>query len=110
MYLGLVPAVRGADVVATSGWDLPVNHTTNNQLFATVLRSWEERFGALVVGLRADLLTLAVRRPPTSARQCRALTAEHMAFCPDRVDSGRDAFESYARELAGNTVWSFGWD
>ncbi|MGH3172091.1 MAG: DUF4253 domain-containing protein, partial [Trebonia sp.] len=42
----LVPAARGADVLTAVGWYGAMNHTGDMFLLSSVLRSWEDRFGA----------------------------------------------------------------
>ncbi|HEX8648267.1 MAG TPA: DUF4253 domain-containing protein [Thermoleophilaceae bacterium] len=107
--LALVPVTRGADVPAAIGWSGPVNLTDEVWKLSVVLRSWEERFGALVVGIGFDTLTLAVRRPP-AGDAALAVAAEHFAFCPDNITQGAGTMSRYAREIDGAVAWSFWWD
>lgn len=107
--MALVPVTRGADVPAAIGWSGPVNLTNDIWKLSVVLRSWEERFGALVVGIGFDTLYLAVRRPPTGDAAL-AVAAEHYAFCPDNITQGVGTMRAYARELDGAVVWPFWWD
>jgi hypothetical protein len=108
-HLGLVPADRGSSAVAVLGWDGPVNHANGAQI-AAVLRSWEDRFGARVVGLGFDTLEMSVAAPPVSLQHARRLAAEHYAFCPDNIAQGPGDFELYAKHIRGTTTWSFWWD
>jgi hypothetical protein len=107
--LALVPVTRGADVPAAIGWSGPVNHADEVWKLSAVLRSWEERFGALLVGLGFDTMTVAVRRPPTGD-DAVAVAAEHYSFCADNVDQGSGSIRAYARDIRGRGVWTFWWD
>ncbi|GLY23200.1 DUF4253 domain-containing protein [Micromonospora sp. NBRC 101691] len=108
--LGLVPAARGADALAVTGWSGPVNFTNDTAEIAAVVRSWEERFGARVVGLGFDTLHLSVAAPPTSPEHALRVAAEHFAFCPDNVRQGSGTLAAYAEQIRGMNCWAFWWD
>ncbi|MEU4566847.1 DUF4253 domain-containing protein [Micromonospora sp. NPDC023956] len=108
--LGLVPAARGADTLAVTGWTGPANFTNDSGELAAVVRSWEERFGARVVGLGFDILHLSVAAPPTSSEHALRVAAEHFAFCPDNVWQGSGTLAAYAEQIVGLNCWSFWWD
>ncbi|QFG25274.1 DUF4253 domain-containing protein [Actinomadura sp. WMMB 499] len=108
--LGLVPAVRGADALTLAGWEGPCNHTNETEWISAVVRSWEDRFGARVVGVGFADLWLSVAAPPVTIEHARAVAAEHMAFCPDNVWQGPGDFDVYAEGLAGRPAWRFWWD
>ncbi|MFG3495599.1 DUF4253 domain-containing protein [Streptomyces sp. NPDC047928] len=106
----LVPARRGADVLAALGWGGSSHHTDAVRLSA-VLRSWEDRFGIRVVGLGEDLLYLAVAAPPRTVGDALAVAAEHEAFCPDAVWQDYDSRRAYAvEEVLDRDHWVFWWD
>jgi hypothetical protein len=68
---------------------------------ATVLRSWEKRFGAAVVELGADRMTLTVAAPPGSSYEAGRVAVEHAAVCPGLdVDGYR---------LGDARVWRLRW-
>lgn len=112
----LVPATRPADSIAQLGWYGACNWSLRPADVAGVLRSWEDRFGAYVVGAGMATLDLVVTRPPLEADQCRVLGDEHFAFCPDNFfpQDGREPGviepEQYARALRGRRRWHFWWD
>jgi hypothetical protein len=107
--LGLVPADRGSDALAVLGWDGPQNHIDTADM-VSVLRSWEDRFEARVIGLGFDTLQLSVAAPPMSAEHARVVAAEHFALCPDNIAQGTEDFDLYARHIRHATTWSFWWD
>lgn len=110
--LGLVAADRSADAPAGCGWSGPVNYTGDMSAFSAVLRSWEDRFGARVVGMGFDTLLLSVASPPRDEATALRVAAEHHAFCPDNVwqNTPGGTLARYAASLVGEDVWSFWWD
>ncbi|MFJ3924801.1 DUF4253 domain-containing protein [Streptomyces sp. NPDC090022] len=109
--LALIPAGRGADVPTAMGWRGPVNHVADTALISTVLRSWEDRFGARVVALGFDELHVSVAAPPRTTAGALPVAAEHFAFCPDNVWQGCGSVRAYADEaVAGSGYWGFWWD
>ena len=71
----LVPVRRPADVPRALGWWGPANYDLSGADQTAVLRSWEDRFGAVLLGLSFDVMHLAVERPahrPGAVRPARA--------------------------------------
>src|SRR3712207_9258188 len=60
----------------------------------TVLRYWEDRYGAEIVGLSHDTFELQVARPPEDREAALELAEEQYAYCPDIVDQGVDTIRS----------------
>jgi hypothetical protein len=79
--LMLVPVNRPADILAVLAPQNTV-YFSDNELTA-VLRSWEERFGAVVTALSAGGVDLAVGAPPRDDEQLNRVVAEHRTFTPD---------------------------
>ncbi|MFC4913620.1 DUF4253 domain-containing protein [Actinomadura gamaensis] len=110
LSLGLVAVERGADALAAIGWQGALNHNEWTAPLAAVVRGWEERFGARVVGLGFNTLELSVAAPPVTTRHAVQVAAEHWAFCPDILFQGPGTLAGYAEEIRGKTWWSFWWD
>lgn len=108
--LGLVPVGRPADVLAATGWQGPVNHYSDMGALSAVLRSWEERFNAIVVGVGFSTITLAVGSPPSTMKAARAIAAEHFAVCSDVIYQGSGTIEEHAASLVDSRCWGFWWD
>ncbi|WP_345581035.1 DUF4253 domain-containing protein, partial [Nonomuraea rosea] len=85
MRLGLAAAGRGADALAAAGWTGPPNYTNDTGEIAAVLRSWEDRSGAVVVGVGLADLYLSIAAPPSTLQEALHVAAEHFAFCPDNI-------------------------
>jgi hypothetical protein len=84
----LVPVNRPADVVSVLGIGMTVYHSDDE--LTAILRSWEERFGAVVSALGPGTLDLAVGAPPRNEDDARRFAAEHAAFAQmKRRDSMR---------------------
>lgn len=125
--LGLVAVERSADVLTVAGWQGAMGSSGWEEPsgLSSILRSWEERFGARVVRIGADTLDLSVAAPPTTEDHALHVAAEHLAFCPSTVDRfllpdeplfllvediGLRAFSDYASSIVGKHMWSFAWE
>ena len=109
-HLALVPVNRPADAVDAVGWMGAANYDGDPLDMSTVLRSWELRFDAYLVGLGTDTMTLAVGRPARDHASAMAIAAEHYAFCPDNVQQGVGTIAEYAETLVDAELWPFWWD
>jgi hypothetical protein len=109
-HLGLVAVNRPADILDAVGWMGAVNEDGDPLDMSTVLRSWEVRFDAYVVGLGTDTLNLAVGRPARDLASATAIAAEHFAFCPDNIQQGAGSIREYAQLLVNAEMWPFWWD
>lgn len=109
-HLGLVPINRPADILDAVGWFGAANYDGDPLDMSTVLRSWESRFDAYVVGMSTDTVTLAVGRPPRDLASATAIAAEHFAFCPDNIWQGVGSIREYSARLVGEELWPFWWD
>jgi Domain of unknown function (DUF4253) len=52
------------------------------------MRSWEDRFGARVIGVGFADLYVSVAAPPATLDEALPVAAEHFAFCPDNIWQG----------------------
>ena len=111
--LGLVPVSRPADVPAAVGWSGTAGsrHPWDDvAALSAVLRSWEDRFGAVLVRMGRATLELSVAAPLWERSECLAIAAEHYAFCDDTYTGNPGTLRDYANLLRGNTRWSFWWE
>lgn len=98
--LMVVSCNRPADCVALIG-GLAVEVDAAG--ISAVIRSWEERFGAVLVLAEPSLAILAVTAPPTTPEQALAVAAERFAFCPpETVEPG--ILERLASILVGRAA------
>jgi Domain of unknown function (DUF4253) len=79
----LVACHRPADALAALDWGYSMIPMA---IFTAVLRSWEERFAAVLVQLEPSAITLAVGAPPTNVAQATDLAAELTAIAGDTDD------------------------
>ncbi|OYN99513.1 hypothetical protein CGZ94_04235 [Enemella evansiae] len=103
----LTPVTRPADVPAALGWTGAEGYEYTGGDVSAVLRSWEDRFGAVLVGLGPDRLRLSVERPPRYPEQARQLAGEHYGLAPDVIDQDPEA---YAELLFSRREWDFWWN
>jgi hypothetical protein len=113
--MAVVDAARPADIPLALLWSGMVNYGDRDLPRAgAVLRSWEERFGAVVAFIGPATLLLAVARPPRTVAESEIVAAEHFAFCPDQVDpqdgTGPLSVRAYAQSIRGHFLWRFWWD
>jgi hypothetical protein len=108
--LGVVPVSRPADVPAAMGWAGTAGAWADVAALSAALRSWEDRYGAVLVRMGHACLELAVAAPPWERSECLAIGAEHYAFCDDTYRGNPGTLRDYANLLRGNTLWSFWWD
>jgi len=107
--LGLIAVHRPADVLERLGWYGAVNADQNGGQLTAVLRSWETRFGAVLVGVGFDTVTLAVLRPPKSLHDAERVALEHYSFDAD-LQQNLGNLPDYAPLLVRTRAWSFWWD
>lgn len=109
----LVPVNRPADLFSVLGPESTIYHSDDEA--TAILRSWEERFGAVVSTFEPDGISLAVGAPPRNHEDARRLAAEHAAF---GVPEEWEGIEAVARQLRStrdlplvNSAhhWTFGW-
>ncbi|OPG06405.1 DUF4253 domain-containing protein [Microbispora sp. GKU 823] len=108
--LGLAAVNRGADAMVAMGWQGALHHNEWTVPLAAVVRSWEERFGARVVGMGFNTLELSVAAPPATPAHALHVAAEHWTFCPDSILQGPGTLADYAEQIVGQNAWSFWWD
>jgi Domain of unknown function (DUF4253) len=83
-HIGLVTAASSVDIPALLGWQGSTNWIDATRLSA-VLRSWQERFGAQVVGFGHATLYMYVSAPPVTREHAEQVALEHFLICPDNV-------------------------
>jgi Domain of unknown function (DUF4253) len=118
--IGLIPASRPADVPATVGWvtfgvdpyEFGQFQVSRNAVWVgSVLRSFEDRFGASLLNLGPGAeLRLLVDRPPRTLERAAAIAAEHSVFCDECAGQGLSEIPDIATALVGAPIWSFWWD
>ncbi len=117
VQLALVPCARGADALAVGGWVPSDGEPGLPEALAAVVRSWEDRYGARLVGVGGGTLLLSVAAPPVTLRDAVRVAVEHFGFCPEAEPAGGFAadpdgaqFLQYATHLVGRRLWRFWWD
>ncbi|MDO5076373.1 DUF4253 domain-containing protein [Corynebacterium sp.] len=113
--LVLVPTQRPADVPAALGW-LGSGGLTGNDI-AGCLRSWEDRYGAILMTIGHDNLELLVTSPPQTPAQVRELAEEIALVCPGIINPsaealapGSDGMELLQGLIEDSDTWYFWWD
>ncbi|MET7995122.1 DUF4253 domain-containing protein [Amycolatopsis sp. NPDC005232] len=107
--LGLVQTDRPADMPALLGWTGMIKSTDQVAELSAVLRSWEDRFGATLLSLGFDSLTLSVSAPPRTLARALTVAAEHRAFSLPTYLSQPGTLREYASGLVQTRLWTFSW-
>jgi Domain of unknown function (DUF4253) len=108
--IGLVPAVRPADVLTIVGLN-DVNRYSEPEKLTAVLRSWEHRFGAVLVEVGFASIRLLARRPPRTLPAAQAVAAELLAMCDefwpiDKPGTAVCSVSEIADHIAAIPIWS----
>ena len=85
------------------------------ELLSAVLRSWEDRFGAVLVEVGFNHIRLLARRPPRTLRDAQAVAAELWPICSefwpiDRPGTAVCEIGSIAECILDIPIWSMWWD
>jgi hypothetical protein len=87
-------------------WDAEAPH----EFLSALLRSWEDRFGARVVGFEGATIHVSVARPPATGADASLVALEHILLGDDNHPAGDLNFADYAESLVGERHWFFWWD
>jgi uncharacterized protein DUF4253 len=93
-FLVLVPTNRPADVIVHLGQ--PESELIRDAAVSAVLRSWEERFGAVVTVVGPGSMDVVAATPPHTEEDILRLAAEQYAIAPE---TGYRSVHQIAREL-----------
>jgi hypothetical protein len=109
--IGLVPAARPADVLALAGYDGTVNRYGTPEPLSAALRSWEDRFGAVLAEVGFAHIRLLARRPPRTLPDAQAVAAELWSFCDeswpiDKPGTAVSHVGSIATRILDIPIWS----
>jgi hypothetical protein len=108
-HIGLVAARRSADVLALIGYQ-GSDQFDNALPIATVVDSWEYRFGARLLRVEDAEIQLLAERPPHTAETAQALAAEIFAFCDEYGGQGLHDIARITAALMSSPIWTFWWD
>jgi hypothetical protein len=107
--IGLAPANRPADVLPLIGWSGATNRYRNSLPIAAVLRSWEDRFGARLLEVGFDDLSVLASRPPRTTQHAQRLAAEQWTVS-DECGPGLTDIAAITAQLLTSPIWRFWWD
>ncbi|HAP77258.1 MAG TPA: hypothetical protein DCR14_14380 [Acidimicrobiaceae bacterium] len=109
-YIGLVATHRPADALMAMGYAGPANYTSDLANYTSMLRSWEDRFGAYIAVVGFADITVVMERPPSDDEALSHLAAEVYAICPDVVWQGVGSIPALAGEIASSGQLFCWWD
>lgn len=105
----LVPATDGWQVPAQFNWQ-SVNYDIGSAEHVAILKSWNERLGADLIGLSIDQVELHLDTPITDQAALEEICREHYLYCPDVIEQGCETMGALVADREGNRFWWFWWD
>ena len=108
--LALVAVTRPADAVAALGWAGVANYDLLPGEISTILRSWEDRYDAVIVVMGFDAILFSVGRPVRTHQEATRAAAERIAACSDQAFQNEDGLADDARLIESASVWPCWWD
>jgi hypothetical protein len=113
--LGLVPASRPSDVLSQTGFEGFTNGFGTPAEFTAVLRTWEDRFGAVLCGVGFADVRVLVTRPPRTRRTAELVAAEIRTMCNEfwpveRPGTALTTVREIADYVKDAPFWGFWWD
>src|SRR5262249_13995810 len=109
VVLALVPARAGWQAVLRLGFG-GFHRCPPAYVHGAVLRSWEERYGAELVGLQRNVLELWAAEFPADRNAALALAREQYLYCRDIVEGGCETLDELAAILSSGEHWYFWWE
>ena len=109
LLIALVPTEDPTELPAFLSWGgwnanpMPAWHVA-------AFRSWADRYGAIPVVMRRDVIEFRVARRPETRDEATALATEMYAYCGDIVDQGVGTVPVLAATLMVSDWWYFWWD
>jgi hypothetical protein len=109
VFVGLVPT--------KISWQVPIylnfggfNDCPDPWTIASILRYWQQVYGAELACLTNSVLEARVFQPPETREAALALAREQFLFARDIVEQGTGTVDGLAAELLDNENWFFWWD
>jgi Domain of unknown function (DUF4253) len=109
VHILIIPTTNSWEVPAYLGWG-NWNACPPPTYHVAVLKSWNQRFGAELVGINADTLNIRISRPPTDRKTALDLARQQYLYCPDLIDQGVGNLSALAAILMSGDWWYFWWD
>jgi hypothetical protein len=109
VHIALIPTDDWTTIPAHLQWG-GWNACPHPEFHVAALRSWRDRFGAELVGLRRDTMDLRVARRPQTREAALELAREQYVYCNDIVDQGVGGLSALAADLMADPWWFFWWD
>jgi Domain of unknown function (DUF4253) len=109
VYILIFPASADHEIPAFAGWG-DWNENPPPEVHVAMLKKWNEKYGAELVGMTGDVLNLRVSRRPVTKEEALALAEEMYHYCGDIVTQGVGDLAVLAAMLMVSDYWYFWWD
>lgn len=109
VYIVLVPTDDPSTIPAHLHWG-DWNECPAPEFHVAALRHWRDHYGAELIGLGKDVLSIRVARKPVARSEAIELARMQYAYCNDIVDQGTESLSALAADLMAHDWWFFWWD
>jgi len=111
------PWVCIAKIPAEEPWQIPAylriggwNECPAPKYHVAMARHWQEKYGAVLISAKYDVLEFLVARPPEEKKAAKMLAREQFIYCTDIVHQGSETMNNLAATLLKGKLWYFWWD
>jgi len=108
-YIIVVPTKDWTEIPAYLRWG-GWNENPPPEFHVAAFRSWQDRYGAELIGISGDVLNLRVKKKPRSKQEALDLAREIYDYNFDIVDQGVGTLSNLAAALKAHEWWYFWWD
>jgi hypothetical protein len=104
-HILVIPVGDGAKAIAYLQW-AGVNACPETKFHVAALKSWQDRYGAELVGLTTDSIYIHVNRRPETRSEALKVAREHFYYCPPEEAT----LSQMASAIMKSDWWFFWWD
>ncbi|MBD2342319.1 DUF4253 domain-containing protein [Calothrix sp. FACHB-156] len=111
------PNIVLAIIPTTFSWQVPGflkfgnwNDCPLPTIHVGLMKYWQQKYGAEVVGITHDVVEMCVNHPPQNCEDAFRLAQEQYMYCSDIVDQGVETLNNLAAMLLNRQIWYFWWD
>lgn len=112
-----VDQLIGAKIKSNQSWKMPAhfkfgdwNSCPAAETHCALWKLWQQKYGAVIVGVSNDVIEAYITKPPTTPEQALELAWQQYLYCPDIVDQGVETVAKLAEVLLNHDCWFFWWD
>ena len=109
IYIGLAPTDDWTAIPALLRWG-GWHACPHAEYHVAAFRQWRDHYGAELVAIDSDTISLRVATRPRTREEALALARTQYIYCADLIDQGVGTYNALAAELMASDWWNFWWD